>query len=254
MAKKMNLRGQVMIWVILAVLLVASIMLFFFIDSGPRLTTQDELDIDGFIEQCARKHVNDAVDIMLPHGGFLEPKNFKVYNDIEVEYLCENIGNYESCVNQHPMLINEIRDEIKNYVEPRIEGCFSEWKSEIESRNGEVSLGVMELSVSLAPDRIFLGIEREVNINRKGESQSFERFDVEIINPVYDLTNVAIEIASQEAKYCYFEYVGYMILYPRFDIKVFTLSDSTSIYTIKDKNTRKEINIAIRGCAIPPGI
>jgi hypothetical protein len=35
---------------------------------------------------------------------------------------------------------------------------------------------------------------------------------------------------------------------------VFTLSDSTKIYTIKDKETGKEFNIATRGCAIPAGI
>ena len=63
-----------------------------------------------------------------------------------------------------------------------------------------------------------------------------------------------MEISNQEAKYCYFEYVGYMLLYPKMDIEKFAMSDSTKIYTLKDKKSDKEMNIAIRSCAIPPGI
>ncbi|HLC52957.1 MAG TPA: hypothetical protein VJK03_00280, partial [Candidatus Nanoarchaeia archaeon] len=65
---------------------------------------------------------------------------------------------------------------------------------------------------------------------------------------------VAIEISSQEAKYCYFEYVGYMILHPEFDIQKTALSDSTKIYTIKDIRTEEVMRIATRSCAIPPGV
>ena len=70
---------------------------------------------------------------------------------------------------------------------------------------------------------------------------------------MYDLASVANEIASQEAKFCYFEYVGFNILYNDFDIRKDTLSDSTKIYTIKHKKTAAEMNIAVRGCAIPAG-
>jgi hypothetical protein len=45
-----------------------------------------------------------------------------------------------------------------------------------------------------------------------------------------------------------------MILYPRFDIRKVAMSDSTKIYTIEDKYSEKEMNIAIRSCVIPPGI
>jgi len=97
-------------------------------------------------------------------------------------------------------------------------------------------------------------IGRKITLAKNEQSQTFNEYNIEVMNPLYDLSKVAIEIASQEAKYCYFEYVGYMILYPRFSIEKFAFSDSTKIYTIKDKYTNKEMNIAIRGCAIPPGI
>jgi len=152
------------------------------------------------------------------------------------------------------MFLNEMKTEIANYGMPMIEQCFSNLKNEMEKRNYDVELGMMDIDVSFGPDRVFLDLIRKIKLTKNDEVQSFDNLKIEIISPLYNLGLVAIEIASQEAKYCYFEYVGYMILYPRFSIDKFAMSDSTKIYSIKDKKTEKELNIAIRSCAIPPGI
>ena len=93
-----------------------------------------------------------------------------------------------------------------------------------------------------------------MTIKNNEETRDFEKFDFQFSSPIFNLANIAIEIADQEAKYCYFEYVGYSIIYPRYQISLFTMSDSTRIYTIKDTKTKKEMNIAIRGCALPQGL
>ena len=63
-----------------------------------------------------------------------------------------------------------------------------------------------------------------------------------------------MEIASQEAKYCNFENVGYGIIYPEFRVDVFPMSTGSKIYTILYKKSGEKMNIAIRSCVIPPGI
>ena len=256
MAVKIKKRGQLAIWVIIAIAFVASIILFFFFERRIVTTvgTDKEFEIESFIDECAKKYMNEAVDMMLQKGGFIEDENTKLYNGINVSYLCKNLGNYNPCVNQHPMLINELGNEIKNYIETRIDFCFDDFRLEIEKRKGNVNYGNIDVDVKLGEDRIYLTINKDATIRKDDVVQNFDKFEVEIINPIYNLANIAIEIASQEAKYCYFEYVGYMILYPRYDIKKNAMSDSTKIYTIKDKQTKKEMNIAIRSCAIPPGI
>ena len=253
---KINKRGQMAIWVIVAMAFVISIVLFFFLrgDIKPETGERIEENPTGFVSNCVRGSVNDVIDIILAQGGFANPEHSKYYNGINISYLCYNAGNYNPCINEHPILINEIKEEIKNYIAPKVEQCFQDYKSEIKKRNAEIELGVMNLELKLAPDRIFVNIEREVDIKSKEQSFSYDRFDVEIISPLYNIARVAMEIASQEAKYCYFEYVGYMILYPKFIIERDSLSDSTEIYIIKDKKSRKEMNIAIRSCAIPPGL
>lgn len=253
----MNKRGQIAIWVIIALILVVSIILFLLIErktSSPTEVIVKEVNPKQYIDQCVRNYVKEAVDIMLPHGGFVEPGHSKLYNNINVSYLCYNKGNYLPCINQHPMLMGKIQSEIKSYIEPRVGMCFEDLKRELEKRKSSVSLGEMTIDVSLAPGKVYVYVDREFVVSKNAVSSRFEKFDVEMFNPVYDLSNVAIKIANDEAKYCYFEYVGYMILYPEFKITKFPMSDSSIIYSITDKKSGDEMNIAIRGCAIPPGI
>jgi hypothetical protein len=252
--QRRNKRGQMVIWAIIAVAIVAIIIFVFFLRVKSQSNISSTTNPQLFIEKCTRDAVLEAVEKMMPQGGFIEPKNYVIYKNGEIAYLCQNIGNYYPCINQHPSLFSEEKLEIKNYILPRIESCFSQLKSEAAKRNEEVKLGDMELRVEMAPRRILVNIDRETIITRNEESSKFDSYGIEIESPLYDLSNVANDIATSQANFCYFEYAGYEILYPRFMIEVFTLSDSTKIYTIKDKETGEKFNTAIRGCAIPAGI
>ncbi|MEI6850320.1 MAG: hypothetical protein WCK29_04755, partial [archaeon] len=96
-------------------------------------------------------------------------------------------------------------------------------------------------------------INRDISWTKNEQVSKADSYSVEINSPLYDLSNVAIEIANKQVKQCYFEYAAYMLNYPRFDIRVISLSDPTRIYSIRDKNTDKEMNIAIRSCVITAG-
>ena len=249
-------RGQMTIWIIIAMVLVLAIVLFFLLrgEITPKVGEKIEENPKSYIASCVKKNVEEAVEIMLPQGGFISPEHTKRYKNINVSYLCYNSGSYLPCVNEHPMLLNEIRNEIKNYIEPRIEQCFQDYKQEMIARNIDIGMMNMEMIIELGPERIFVEINRRITIGQKDNNYAVNDFDAEVINPAYDLARVAMEIASQEAEFCYFEYAGYMVLYPKFKISIDTESDSTKIYTIEDKKSGKEMNIAIRSCAIPPGL
>ena len=253
--KIMNKKGQIAIFVIVAVIIVASIIIFFFLRRAPIAVGEARFDPEQYIKECIGPRINDAVDIILPQGGFLEPKNFKVYNDTKISYLCKHTGYFEPCVNQHPMLISEINEEVKSFISPIVESCFGSMKAELKKRQATVELeDTKNISVFMAPGKVFATILKDVKLIEKETTRTFDKFDIETISPAYDLANIAIEIANNEAKYCHFMYDGYMVLYPRWDIRLFMMSDFTKIYTIKDKESKEIMNIAIRGCAMPPGM
>jgi hypothetical protein len=256
MVEKINKRGQMVIWVIVALFLVISIAFFLFIDrrvSSPTEVIVREVNPERFIDDCVNAHVDSVVDIILPQGGFVNPVLSKEYKGDDISYLCYNRGNYRPCIQQHPLLLSDMEFEITSYLGLLVDTCFSDLAVELEKRSSEVTLGDMEVNVALGINRVYVDISRELIISKNGESTRFRDFDTEVISPVYNLGRIASEIAAQEARYCHFEYVGYMILYPEVEITKTPLSDSTIIYSITDKASESKMNIAIRGCAIPPG-
>lgn len=246
-------RGQIALWVIVAIIIVAGIILLYLVRRAPQPVELKALTIEQDIELCLIRAVNDAVDEMLPQGGFLQPKNYLIYNGTKIEYLCENPGFFETCKNQHPMLVNEMKKEISNYIEPYVEQCLEIEKKEAARKGGEMSYNDINFSVSMAPERIFVEISGDITITANGQTSRFDKFNAEVINPAYDLANAAIDIANSEAKYCNFQYVGYMAVYPDLDIRITKIA-SDKLYSIKHKTSGRTFNTAIKSCAIPIGI
>ncbi len=256
MDAQVNKRGQMMIWVIVAIVIIVSIGVLLLAGDKKKIDTfvQETYDLEPFIERCARQGVRETLQVMLPQGGFVEPRNYKEHRGKNVTYLCENVGNFEPCINQHPMLLEEIRGELKRELAARIDSCFLDMESAFEKRNMDIVLGAQTVEVSLGPGQVRVDITRPVTLRDRGTERTYGSFEATIAHPAYDLARVAMEIASQEASYCYFEYVGYMMLYPQFDIQKTTLSDATKIYTIKETSSEEVMHLAVRSCAIPPGL
>ncbi len=249
------MRGQISIWVIMSIVLIGAVLLFFILEGGPGLEVGEEFGIEQYMHRCVRQAVDEALFVMLPQGGFLEPKNYKVYNDTEIEYICKSNGFYKPCINKHPMLINEMSQELLNYSEPRIMKCFEDLEMEAERRDMIVDMGdKTEIDIGLAPRRIIVKMGREIRISERGSERVIDEIKTEVLSPAYDLAQLATNIANHEAKYCYFEYVGYMMIDESVDITKFAMSDSTKIYTLRDKQSGKIMNIATKSCVIPTAI
>jgi hypothetical protein len=253
-------RGQAAIWIIVGIVFVAAIILLIsFLRETEIITRPIEtapVEVQSFLESCTSESVSEAVDIMLPNGGFISPRNTIRFDGFDVAYICETIQPYDECIQQHPMLLREMELEIKDYISDEVENCFDDMKKEFRKRGWEMSLNSQtDFDVDLDPNKVVLDISKSMTIESKDAKQNFDKFYVELPSPAYDLAKVALEIASQEAKYCYFEIVGYSLTYPKFKIELYNqMPDSTKIYTITDSKSDKSMRIAVRSCAIPRGL
>ena len=249
-----NKKAQVTIFIIVAIVLVVALSIFFLArQSKPALNTGQEFNPETVIGECVRDAVRKNVDIMMPQGGVFMPTDYALFKDTKVAYICKNVNYYERCINQYPRYITFLTSEVKQRIEPEIEGCLNTLEAELKNKNYEVSLGAHSLDVQLEPGSINVNIPIDLTIQKNNVLQKFMIFNFALKNPLYDLGLVVNEITLQEAQRCYFEYVGYSLLYPDINVRVTTLSDSTKIYTLEHVKTGKEMNIAIRGCAIPAG-
>jgi len=255
-----NKKGQLAILVILAILLVASVIIFFVFagDSIPGIVNPpgtDTVDPQSYFKECVRSNVLDVVEVMMPQGGFIHPGYSIIYNNTNVEYLCTNLGFYDRCTIQHPMLVREIETQIKNYITPNITDCMDNMKEYVEDRGGKVELsGPLEVGVDAVNDKVFVYINKSIKIERGNVPETFDGFQVGVMTPIYNFAIIANEITNAEAAECYFEPVGYSLNYPRYRIERYQMSHPTKIYTIKDLDTNKLMYIAIRSCAMPAGL
>jgi len=249
-------KAQITIFIILALLIIGSVIILLFMmkKPQPRPEVISAGDFRTSLASCIRPHIHETLNLIMEHGGYINPKLYKLYNNIPIAYLCYTRNYYEACINQEPLLIEHIEEELHNYLEPEIERCFSETKEEFEKRGYVINMGKLSFDVWLKPRNVEIYMERKVTLSRGEATQKFSDFKIKVQSPIYELTNIAEEIASSEAKYCYFESLGFTVFYHnKFEISRDILPDSSKIYSIKDVQSNKVMNIAIRSCAIPPG-
>ena len=258
----MNKRGLAVIFIIIGVLIVVAVGLFFLVKYAklPSTSKSNELNPDSYLEICIEKKVKQAVDIMLLQGGYINASFYKYFQFSEssmasnISYLCYTQYDYLPCVNQEPMLMNHVNNEIKNYVSSSVQSCFIDYINDLESQGYVTNYDYNGFDLILAPSKIIMDIDGKITFE-KGESSSTQN-EFQVITPTmfYDLLSVAQEIVSQEARFCNFDYIGFMQLNSEFEILKFKTSDFITLYRIKNKNSDEEFRFAIRGCVIPGGV
>ena len=136
---KMNRRGQASIFIIIGIAIIVA-FIFFFIFKGELVPTGiggKEISPEAFLESCVEKKVKETVAIMLPQGGYVEPEfsfrfQFNSEEPQDISYLCYNENYYIPCVNQEPMLIEHLNQEIEDYIKEDVGNCFENYVLELE--------------------------------------------------------------------------------------------------------------------------
>lgn len=251
-------RSQVTIFIIVAIILIAAVVGFFliFYKIKPQIFKPSITEPQSYIDKCAKDAASEAIEIMMPQGGYIEPRNYRLYKNDKIAYLCYTNLFYKTCVMQEPVYIKHLEDEITEYIAPKIESCFQYLKEELEKQDYKIDMGDMKTATELATKIVRINIERVFVMSKNEETRKFDLFKTAFNSPLYNLAITAIEIANQEAKYCNFEYLGYMVFYPEFNIDKKSVGqgqEASKIYIIQDRYTGKKLNIAIRSCAIPAG-
>lgn len=251
--KNKQSRGQITIFVIIALIIVGVIILIFILWRRPTVTISPTENPESYIQKCLEDYTKEAIDLLSEQGGDITPEGSVTYQGKNITYLCYNLNFYKPCVNQRPMLIEHIEEQITDYLEPRMRNCFASLKEELEKRNYIIEYRGMNITTDLQTKRVVVTINRKLLMTKNQETRSFDKFRAQISSPIFDLAKVAMEISNQEAQFCNFDVIGFMITYPKWDIEKFRTGDSDVIYTIKEVSSGEEFTFAIRSCAMPPG-
>ncbi len=243
--------------------MIVSIITLFFLFGGrivPTIGEKPEENPNIFLESCIEDKIKEAVELISSQGGYISNplhKTFKFEDEEEftdISYLCYTQTSYLPCVNQEPMLIQHLKNEMKNYISNDVGDCFDKLTLSLEKQGYVVDATYRGFEVGLMEKKVIIEIDGEITLTKSGETSKQEDFKIIVPSRFYDLAIVTQEIVSQEARFCHFESLGYMLLYPEWYINKFRTSDAITIYTVEHKDSKEKFRFAIRGCVIRPGV
>ena len=247
-------KGQITLFIIIALIIIAAAIAFLVLRSRLPGTDKSSDNPEDYIDKCMQDAGKQAIKLLSEHGGYVQPGYFILYKNKTVGYTCYNNNYYYTCIMQNPSVVSLIRDEIYNYIEPRLESCYSTLKKNMEKKGYDVELKAGNFSVELKPGKVELISNREMTARKNEEVKTYDEFESSITSPIYEMAGIAQEISNQEAKFCNFEYIGFMMLYNRWEIEKDDVNSQTKIYTIKERQTGNSFRFATRSCALPAGM
>lgn len=251
-----NRKGQITIFIIAGILIISIIALFLLFRKGvvPGIPGTDVGENpESFLESCIKDKITENIKTIASNGGYMENELHLNLDNEKISFLCYTDNYYTPCINQEPMLIQHLKEEIKDAVKNDVRSCFDKMAENYDKKGYSVSARYRDFEVNLIPKKAVIDIDAELTLTKSGETNSKKNFRVIVPSMIYDLAVVSQEIVSQEAKYCNFESAGFMILYPEFNINRFKTSDLNIIYTVTHKKTGDKFKFAVRGCVMPPG-
>ncbi len=259
-------KGQIAVFIVIAIAVIGGIGLIMVLkkEASIRTSGSPETNPEVFITSCLEDRVRESVNLILEHGGSINPEegvHFEFqFSDkeepVNVSYLCYTKNYYIKCINQKPVLIGHIKNEIKSYLSTpsdSVDECINQLVLSLKKEGYSVEADYNGFEIEMAEGKVYVNINAEVNIEKTNFSATKKGFKVAFPTRLYDIAKVAQEISSQEARYCYFENLGYMLTYPDFKIKKIVAKDSNRIYVVEYKDTKEKMRFAIRSCAIPAG-
>ena len=250
---KIQSKGQVTIFIIIAILIVGLAVLFFFVIPRAELTTAfNEKNPQAFIHSCLEDKIKDTVEKISLQGGSIEPEHYFTYNNVRIEYLCYTNENYKTCIVQRPLLKQHIESEIENEIREDVVNCFNSLRASYEEKNYNVQMEVGRTTLELLPKRVVASFDYLLTVS-KGQTDRYNSFNVVLNNNLYELISISNSIVEWETIFGDVDPRTYMMLYPDLRVEKNLRDDGTKIYVLTDKNTENKFQFASRSLVFPPG-
>ena len=228
-----NLRGQLTIFIIIAILIVAVVALFFSLRGNLKLpgkpASPETAEIQNFVQECLDDSLEEVVFKVGENGGYYFPP--KVSTPVlEVPYYIKNNKNLMPSK-------EDIEREISRGIERELFFCiedFTFFENEYEITKGKIT----PPEVVIEPERVLIEMNYPLTI-QKGDSKSkIEDFNSEVpvrLGIVYDAVArfVEEEIKTPEmCVNCLLEVLGEGLY-----INNFKENDNTEIFVLTDYNS-----------------
>jgi len=237
-------RGQITIFIIIGIVILASAALFFYLQSTtveqrfapeliPAITgiPEEIRPVRLYTEECIFSIAEEAFRKLGEKGGYIEA-DFKTdfFNPTEAEgvqfsrnselkipywwYLSSDNDCAGDCVFETLILplessggLNDISIEaqVTDYVDEKLEECLDDYAPFVDQGFEIKELGDVKTRVLIADNDVNVFVEFPLKITKNGVSHSLEKFSIILPINFRKLYELALEITAQETNFTYIE-------------------------------------------------
>ena len=242
-------RGQVTIFIIVAIV-IAAILIILFYPRLKRLVVPSAPSLQ--LQSCIDESLEEAIELISKRGGSINPANYFMYKGENIEYLCYTNQYYQTCSNQQPLLKQHIEREILDYIKPEAKSCVENMKNDLRKKGWQVSSEKEDMSVSIVPNNIKV-IVSGFSAVRGDTGERYKEFEAKYKSKLYDLLMLSTSILNWEARYGDSDITTYMAYYPNIKVEKYKQSDGSKIYILTARNERESFIFASRSLSWPAG-
>ena len=246
-----NKRGQIAIFIIVAVVIVAVVLIIFLFPQVTEVFVTQDLNPTAFLSKCIEPVILEGIELTSKQGGYLEPDNYVMYQGEKIQYLCYTSENYKPCVVQQPLIKEKMENELEFFVEPVARQCVSDLEEEYERRGFNVDTKPGDVDVKIEPQKIIVDFLSPMTVSKES-TQTFRKFAIGINSEIYDLVLTATSIIQFESALGDSSIEEYIQYYP--DLKIEKIKrEGDTIYKLSNVITEESFTFASRSLVWPPG-
>jgi len=197
-----NRRGQVTIFIIIAIILVAAVSLYFiFKDKISVENIPSEIEpVYTQIISCLKETNKQGVEYLGMHGGYYE-----IPEAISISYFSDNIPYYYLNSKTYIPSIERVEGELEDYIHNYLSNCLG-FESFKEQGYG-INEGDLLVSVNVKENQIKTKLDYPLTITKGDSTKRLREFEIESNSEISNLLEVSKEIVNS-----YLENPGFVCL------------------------------------------
>jgi hypothetical protein len=253
---KSDKRGQVTIFIIIGILIVAAILLALYFTGKISFVNTPSENPEAYLRNCMMTSAKEAEKIVLESNGHpqVNSTNYVFYNKEKIPYACTVSEFYAKCIPQDPGFFSYITRLMENKVARDTENCLNTLVEDFEDKGYVVQVDPGNTTLRIQKESIYVDFGRRIYATRDQDSKQIANIDATYGTKLYSIIKLEQTIVNYESTICDFNKNNWM----KYDnsVMIFTTrtSDQTKIYTLKERLTGREIKFAIKTCLLPAGI
>ncbi|MFA5953854.1 MAG: hypothetical protein WC812_04640 [Candidatus Pacearchaeota archaeon] len=252
----MKKRGQVTIFVIIAIVIIVLGVLAFFL--YPKLKISTGFNTENpelFLQNCVENDLENLIETLSLQGGEFNPQGYTIYQDVKIKYICYTSDYFTLGLKQVPFIKRFVEDEISVQIKPKVDECFDDLVLKYQQKGYEVSSKKGNIQTEILPEQTSIDlIGYNLTVSRGENENRFNLFVINLDNNLYELLNIAEHIVSWENEFGDADTLSIMMLKKDIRVNKILRDDGSKIYIIENKKTKEAFQFASRSLVFPAGL